>query len=143
MEIRVAVSTEDGVTLTPDHFGEGRYFLIYEFSNGAYRLVERRENTSPEEEDHGSAEKAKSISAILRDIPVLLGYQFGPNIMRIKDHFLPVVSRERNIERALELLSQHFEVVESELGQKRGNVVILNDHGARIVKVKDSNAKDF
>lgn len=141
--MRVAVSTKDGIMLTNDHFGEGEHFLIYEVSKEGYRLLEKRKNTSPEEEEHGSAKKAQGIREILQDIPVLLGFQFGPNILRIKDHFLPIVSRKRKIERALELLCNNFTAIEEEFHKGRGKVIILNVEGAKILKLSEKNAKDF
>ena len=137
--MKVAVSTSDGKEITKDHFGEGKFFLIYEVGDGVM-LLEKRENNSPEEE-HGAKEKARGISTILSDIPIFLGYQFGPNIMRIKDKFLPVVSRERNIEKALELLRRYEDEIKKELKAPRGRAIIMNEGGIRIVEVKD--AKDF
>ncbi len=141
--MRIAISTEDGKTITKDHFGEGEFFLIYELDAQGYRLLERRENTSPPEEDHGSEKKAMGISSILKDIPVLVGYQFGPNIMRIKDKFLAIVSRELDIETALNNLVARYSEVERELNSPRGNLIVLDGERIRVVKVKDINAKDF
>jgi len=137
--MKVAVSTMDGKEITKDHFGEGKFFLIYEIDDEPI-LLEKRENTSPNEE-HGSNEKAKGISSILSDIQIFIGYQFGPNIMRIKDKFLPVISRERNIEKALELFKRYEEKIMEELKEPRGRAIIMNEGGIRIVEVKD--AKDF
>ncbi|OYT58370.1 dinitrogenase iron-molybdenum cofactor biosynthesis protein [Euryarchaeota archaeon ex4484_178] len=139
----VAVSTSDGKRITNDHFGEGDKFLIYHVDFNGYRLIEERINTSPEEEEHGSAEKAKGISQILSDIPILLGYQFGPNIMRIKDKFLPIVSRERDIEKALYLMVRNYEEIKREEERERGNVIIMDGGKIKIIKVRDVNAKDF
>ncbi len=141
--MKVAVSTQDGITLTPDHFGEGEEFLIFEVRKDGYQLLERRKNTSPEEEKHGSKEKAKGIVSILWDVPVLLGYQFGPNIMRIKNIFLPVVSRERRIEKALKLLLENYDLVDKELSGERGKVIILSDKGGNIIKLKDSKIENM
>ena len=138
--MRVAVSTENEKEITRDHFGEGKFFLIYEFDSEGYRLVEKRENTSPEEEEHGSEIKAKGISAILKDVPILLGYQFGPNIYRIKEKFLPVVSRERIINNALELLWRNYNTLQ-EYASERGIVLILDGGGLKKIKLKDG--KDF
>ncbi len=138
--MKVAVSTNDGKEITKDHFGDGEFFLIYELGD-KLTLLEKRKNTSPPEEEHGSKEKAKGISDILSDIPIFLGYQFGPNIMRIKDKFLPVVSRERNIGKALELLKKYEDKIKEELRNPRGRVIIMDEGGIKIVEVK--NAKGF
>ncbi len=140
--MKVAISTEDGFTITRDHFGEGNEFLIYELSREEIKLVERRINSTPEEEEHGSREKARAISSLLNDIPVLVGYQFGPNILRIKDQFLPVLSKETRVEKTLELLKRHYNSIEKE-AKNRGNVVILMEDSVRVVKINATNAKDF
>ncbi|EDY34442.1 Dinitrogenase iron-molybdenum cofactor domain protein [Aciduliprofundum boonei T469] len=137
--MKVAISTTDGIEITKDHFGDGKFFLIYEIGD-RIKFIEKRENNSPEEE-HGAKEKAKGISAILSDIPVFIGYQFGPNIMRIKDKFLPVISRERKIEKALELLRKYENEIKKELKAPRGRAIIMNEGGIRFVEVKDT--KDF
>lgn len=134
--MKLAVSTEDEKSITKDHFGEGEYFLIYEISSQGYRLLEKRENTSPEEEEHGSEEKARGIMGILEDVPVLLGYQFGPNIMRIKRNFLPIVSRERRIVDALKMLCENYETVKM-YEEERGIVLILDGNGLRRIPLKD------
>ncbi len=138
--MKIAVSTEDGEEITRDHFGEGKFFLIYEIGKDGYALIERRENTSPEEEEHGSEIKARGIMYLLKDIPVLLGFQFGPNIMRIKDKFLPIVSRERGIERALSLLMKNYDSLEK-MKDSRGIVLILNEDGLKNIPIK--NGKGF
>ena len=134
--MKVAISTNDGKILTPDHFGGGEYFLIYNITREGYELVEKRKNTSSPEEEHGSAEKAKGIVAILQDIPVLLGYQFGPNIMRIKNRFLPVISREKDIKNALKLLQKNLNIIEEGMGKKGEMLVILSNYVVKIVKMR-------
>ncbi len=141
--MKVAISTVDGKNITQDHFGEGEKFLIYEVEGEKASLVEERVNSSPEEEEHGSREKANAISSILKDIPILVGYQFGPNIIRIKNNFLPVISREKKIEDAIGLLLRHWNAVEEEAKELRGNVLILSKKGLRKVKININNAKDF
>ncbi len=139
--MKFAISTNDGMEITNDHFGEGNAFLIYEIGD-EIKLVERRENTSPNEE-HGSSEKAKGISSILSDIPILIGFQFGPNIMRIKNKFLPIVSRERNIEKAVKLLKRYEKEIREELENRRGRAIIVSEDRIRIVEINDFNTKDF
>jgi predicted Fe-Mo cluster-binding NifX family protein len=139
--MKIAASTEDGVHLTKGHFGDGKFFLIYEVSPKGFELIEKRENTSPEEEEHGSKAKAQGIASILKDVDALLGYQFGPNIMRIKEKFLPILSREPSVERAMEIIVRYYETIEREAKELKGNVVILDENGVRVVKIK--NGEDF
>ncbi len=141
--MRVAISTENEIQMTRDHFGEGTLFLIYEINREGYILLEKRENSTLSEDEHGSEEKARDIASILRDVDVLLGFQFGPNILRIKDRFLPVVSRENHIDVALRLFFKNYMYVERELHSPRGKVGILDKDGIKFIPLLDKNAKDF
>jgi len=134
--MKLAVSTEDEKTLTNDHFGEGEVFLIYHIDSQGYKLLEKRVNTSPEEDEHGSEKKAKGIMEILGDIPILLGYQFGPNIMRIKERFLPIVSRYKDIQHTLKMLIENYENLKN-FEDQRGIVLILDNRGLRRIPLKD------
>ncbi len=141
--MRVAISTEDEIQITRDHFGEGKLFLIYEINREGYKLIEKRKNSTPPEEEHGSREKARGISSILGDVDVLLGFQFGPNILRIKDKFLPIVSREMQIKDALKIFLQHYISIEKELHSPRGKVGILDHNDSKFILLQDKNAKYF
>ena len=141
--MKVAISTKDGKSITTDHFGEGNWFLIYEIENGKYELVERRRNTTPPEDEHGSKEKAMGISSVLKDVDILFGFQFGPNIMRIKDKFLPVVSREKSIEISLKLFLRHYRDIEKELFSPRGKVGILDKRGVKFIQLREKDAGNF
>ena len=135
--MKIAASTNDGENLVRDHFGEGKFFLIYEVDARGYRFLEKRENTSPPEEEHGSKEKALGIASILRDVDALLGFQFGPNIVRIREKFLPVLSREPSIERALENIVRNYDALKDEMRRHSRNVVILDGEGIKVAGVKN------
>ncbi len=111
----VAVSTDDEKNLTKNHFGDGRVFLIYELSPEGYKLVKRIENKSPEEEFHGDPNKARSIGQLLggEGVHVLVGFAMGPNIVRMRKAFVPVISRCESIEDALNALVKEYERLSS------------------------------
>jgi len=139
--MKIAASTEDGEHLTRGHFGDGKFFLIYEVSPDGYQLIERRENTSPDEEEHGSKEKARGIASILRDVDALLGFQFGPNIVRMKGKFLPILSRGQSIEKSLDIILENYHKIEKEARNLKGNLVILDENGVRVAAIR--NGEDF
>ncbi len=131
--VKVAVASDDGEKLKKDHFGEAKYFFIYEISEKEIKFLERRENTSKEERFHGDPEKAKSIGEILRDVDILLGFQMGPNVQRMKERFLTVISRYEDIKENLEIIKENIERFE-DLVKEKGKIVIINK-GPKIVVV--------
>ena len=122
--MRIAFASNDGILLADSHFGDAKYFYIYEIDKEGYKFIEKRENTTGEELEHGDEMKARSITSILRDVHVLVGYRMGPNVNRIKKHFLPIVSRHKRIERNIEILNKNYNII-SELYTKKNIIVII------------------
>ncbi len=133
----VALSTDDGKTLTKEHFGDGKIFQLYSVEDNEVNLLKIIENTTGEEEIHGDIEKAREISEIVKGVDILLGFRFGPNIMRIKRKFLPVISRERDIEKALKNLKKHIGEIKREMEKENRRAVILGQD-IKFVDVKDA-----
>lgn len=119
---KIALGTDDGKTLSNDHFGSAKFFLIYELDlrNGNVAFVKKIKNTTPKEKKHGDPRKAKSVGQLLRDVSVLIGFVMGPNIVRIRKKFLPVISREKEIKKVLEKLPQFLDQISKEVSKKPG-----------------------
>jgi len=120
--VKIACGTDDGINFTKEHFGSASFYLIYFFNlkTGEIKKIEERKNTSIEEEMHGDPKKAQSISALLKDVQVLVAFVMGPNIVRIRKKFLPIISRERSIKIALEKLKKQSNKIRQELKKKTG-----------------------
>jgi len=103
IKIKLACGTDNETEFTNEHFGSSKYFLIYEFDleTKDLKFLKRIENSTQEEEKHGDIKKAKSVSELLKNIFVFAAFRYGPNIIRIKKRFVPIVSREKNIEKTL------------------------------------------
>ncbi len=131
--MRIAFASNDGILLADSHFGDAKYFYIYEINEKEHRFVEKRENTTGEELEHDDEIKAQNIMSILRDVHVLVGYRMGPNINRIKKHFLPIVSRHKRIERNIEILNMNYNIIR-DLCNKRNIIIIIElDSKLRII----------
>ncbi len=104
MKFKIACGTDDSQNFTTEHFGDSKYFLIYECDSEIGKIVflEKRKNNSEEEEKHGDPKKAKGISEILKEVPVLLAFAMGPNIVRMRKKFVPIISKEKDIKKTLE-----------------------------------------
>ena len=129
--IIIACATDDGIFLADCHFGEARKYLIYRIENDKKIFIGKLENTSRQErigQSHGDAEKAFDVKSILkgRDVNVILGHKIGPNITRMRKHFVPVVSREREIEKALGSVIEKYDVILAEYDESNRRHFVLS-----------------
>ncbi|BDU50367.1 NifB/NifX family molybdenum-iron cluster-binding protein [Haliovirga abyssi] len=131
-ELIIACATNNGEEFVNDHFGSANYFDIYKMSKESIEKIDRVDNTSEEEKEddgiHGDPNKAKGISGILKkkDVQVVVGYKMGPNIIRMKKKFVPVIVRNINIKNSLEIVKNNFDKIVEELnnGENRKHIVL-------------------
>jgi hypothetical protein len=117
-KVRVALGSDDGETIIPDHMGAARDFYIFDlFEDGSSVLVEKRENTSPEEDEseskHGDVKKLKAAMWIFKDCDVVLGRRGSPNFVRMRDNteFQPVVTRVDSLSGSVLELTRSFDEI--------------------------------
>jgi len=117
MIFRIACGTNNGKIFTTEHFGDSKFFLIHELDSETLelRFIEKIYNNSEEEKMHGDAVKAKGVSGILNNVDVLIAFTMGPNITRMRKKFVPVISREIDIEKSLELFKGIVEEILPEI----------------------------
>ncbi len=124
MGIRVAVGVDDDEGMLSDqHFGDSKYFLIYEIDeDGNYRLVEKRVNRvrDMEEREHGDPRKFEAISNLLNDVDVFLAGRMGPNFLRVMEsrHY-PLVVGRKTVREALEILVSRLDEIKEEIMRRR------------------------
>lgn len=111
------------------HFGDARFFDIYEFDENQTSFVKRIKNTVDEEEDiHADPEKARGISTLLLDekVTVVVSKIFGPNIKRIKKKFVCIVVRDDEIDIGLKKICDNIEKIytEWEKGKQRKHLLL-------------------
>ncbi len=131
MKLKIACGTDDEKNFTDNHFGDSSKFFIYEYDseNQNIEFVEKIENKSEVEGEHGDIKKAKNISVILKDISILVAFVMGPNIIRMRKKFVPVVSREKNILKTLEKIKENFSEMINEIELPKGRdrkIFIIN-----------------
>ncbi len=122
MKVKLACGTDNETEFTNGHFGSSKYFLIYDFDleTKDLRFLKRIENSSQEEEKHGDIKKAKSVSELLKNVFVFAAFRYGPNIIRIKKRFVPIISREKNIEKTLNKVKLCSNEIKSEIEKEKG-----------------------
>lgn len=129
MKLKVAFATDDGKTFMGRHFGDARFYDIYELDEDRASFIKRIENTVDEEEDvHADPKKAKGISTLLLDekVTVVVSKIFGPNIKRIKKKFVCIVVRDDEIDVGLKKICNNIEkiYVEWEKGNERKHILL-------------------
>ncbi len=115
--VNVACGTDDGINFTNEHFGSAKFYLIYSLNleTGQSKYIRKIENTSVQEKIHGDPEKAMSISELLKDVQILMSFVMGPNIVRMRKVFIPVISRKKNINDALKKLTEKIDIIIKDL----------------------------
>jgi|GEM_PF-111330 len=121
-KVRFAFATDDGINYTKEHFGSAKKYLIYIFNQESKKLEFEKEilNTTPKEKIHGDPQKATKVSDLLKQISVLVAFVMGPNIVRMRKKFVPIISREINIVESLKILAIELEEVIEELKKEVG-----------------------
>ena len=103
MKIKIAFGLEND-SFPESHFGDSKYFDIYEMNKGEMTFIERRNNIKFDEDEHGAAKKAGHISNQLKDMDVFVAKVFGPNIKMIRRNFVPVIVKNKTFRDTLSLL---------------------------------------
>ncbi len=125
----IAIGTDNEKIIKPDeHFGMSKYFQVWNYSNGEIFLKETRENAKYEEDEtitHGDPSKAKATASVLTGVDVLAGKMMGPNIDRLKKKFVPVIIREPDIKKSLEIIKENINEIfeEKEKTDRRGIIL--------------------
>jgi len=129
MKLRVAFATDDGKNFMQRHFGDARFYDIYELDDHQASYIKRIENTTDEEEGvHADPRKAKGISTLLLDenVTVVVSKIFGPNIKRIRKKFVCIVVRDDEIDVGLKKICDNIEKIylEWEKGEERKHLLL-------------------
>jgi len=130
MELLIAFGTDDGKNLKgDDHVGMSKYFKVYRFSEDKEKFIERRENAKlkgNESLKHGDPEKAKATASALKNIDVLVGRRFGPNLPGLLKKFVCVIARIDTISNAIKLVYNNMDriIEEKNKGEKRRHIVL-------------------
>ena len=128
MKLLVAFGTDDGKNFNNDHVGMAKYFYVYEFSNGKEQLVEKRENvrfTGDETMKHGDPEKARATSSVLKEVDVLVGRKFGPNLPRLLEKFVCILVRTSSRATAIEAIHNNMDRIAEERDKEEGRKHIV------------------
>ena len=128
--ILFAIGTDDGKTIkSGDHVGMSKFYQIWKYLDGKLIFKEKRENIKYEENEsevHGDPQKAEKVASVLKGVSVIVGKMFGPNIIRLKNKFVPVVIREPNIKKAVKIIEENINEIIEEKNKKEKTGLVLN-----------------
>lgn len=113
-KMRIALGSNDGTNIVLGHMGMAEYFYVFDlFEDGTSSFLGKRENTSPNEAEHGLADKLKVAMEIFEDSDVVLGRKASPNFIKIRDNtkFQPVVTRVDTISDSMLEMGKSFDEV--------------------------------
>ncbi|NCF75347.1 MAG: 4Fe-4S dicluster domain-containing protein [Xanthomonadaceae bacterium] len=129
-KLTFAIGTDDGKIIKQgEHIGESEYFSIWDYSEGKMAFREKRENIKYEEDEtssHGNPEKAKKVSSVLTGVDVIAGKIIGPNVVRMKKKYVPVIIREPSIDRVIEIIKENINEIVDEYHKQDRKAIILN-----------------
>lgn len=113
----VACATDDGKHFISRHFGDAHYYYIFKFEKTHFVHIHTLSNKSGEELVHADPDKAKGITELLKEknVELVLSKVFGPNIQRIKNHFLPVMVSVESMEDGLLKLIASMAILEESI----------------------------
>ena len=120
-QFRVALGSNDGVTIADTHMGDTARFHVYDlFEDARSEPVDTRDNPALDG-GHGKPEKMKAIVAMLKDVDVVVARKLSPNFRRIAEgtRHQPVVVDADRIDETLERLHAAFDMI-CGLAERRG-----------------------
>ena len=129
-KLTFAIGTDDGKIIKQgEHVGESGYFSIWDYSEGEMTFREKRENIKYEEDEkisHGDPEKAKKVASVLAGVDIIAGKIIGPNVVRMKKKYVPVIIREPSIDKALKIIKENINEIVDECHKQDKKAIILN-----------------
>ncbi len=124
--MKIAVASDDKVTVRKGHFGEARYYLVFEADGDKILTEEVREN--PYFGDEHEHQRAKKILPLVQDCDVLIGRSMGR-------HSVPnLVAKGKTP--LLSLLNGVTESVEAYLAGDRSKFLVWDEEENKFVKIQ-------
>ena len=130
--MRTAFATGDGESFTNRHFGDNDYYDIYDITTSESKFIKRINNTTTtiEEKTHTDPGKAMGITSLLKkeNVQVVVSKVYGPNIKRIRKHFVCILINSNSISNSLNIIMENSKVIldEWEKGEGRKHINFKN-----------------
>ncbi len=116
-KIIAAFGLKNDNELTDRHFGDSTYFDMYELTENSIKYIKRINNVKVKERMHGDPNKAGVIGELLKETDVLVAFRMGPNILRMKKKFVPVIVNTRSVEKVKAVLISNYGAILKEVSR--------------------------
>ena len=130
--MKVAFATDDGEKYIDNHFGDAKYYDVYEILESESKFIKRISNTTEDddEEIHADPKKAKGVVSLFKneDIQTVVSKVFGPNIKRIRKKFVCILMNNQNIQDSIKIVQDNLNTIsdEWEKGEDRKHLNLKN-----------------
>jgi len=130
--MKVAFATDDGEKYIDNHFGDAKYYDVYEIFESESKFIKRINNTTEDddEEIHADPKKAKGVVSLFKneDIQTVVSKVFGPNIKRIRKKFVCILMNNQNIQDSIKIVQDNLNTIsdEWEKGEDRKHLNLKN-----------------
>ncbi len=119
MSLQCAFSLDTENQFPNAHFGDADFFVVYSCDSEKIEFMKKIPNPHKDmhsEDNHGDQSKAEAIIQLLKNesVNVLISRQFGPNIRRINQHFIPVMISAEDPQEVIQILKKHGHWIEEE-----------------------------
>jgi predicted Fe-Mo cluster-binding NifX family protein len=121
LKITAAFATDEGKSFMDRHFGDARYFDVYEIDENGSSFLKRIDNSTDKDESddvHGDPAKAGGIMGLLlkENVNVAVSKNFGPNMKRILKKFACVRFSGNDIGECIKHIQKNIDIISVELG---------------------------
>jgi len=106
--IKIAIPTNDGVSIFPNMVGMAKYMFIYEIENGKqFRLIEKRSNPFAKTMQHL---KTLDVYELIDDCSIIVSAHIGKKgITRLQERGMELIFKKGKIEQALVEVNNNLE----------------------------------
>ncbi len=108
--MKIAIGMSDKEIVNDDHFGQSKFFNIYEYENGNFEKIEERQNPKYGVHQHA---KVSDMLEFLDDCKVWSGGSMGKgSYNKLKEMgYIPIIVKSLKIDEALKEIKRVLEVM--------------------------------
>ncbi|MFZ5515605.1 MAG: NifB/NifX family molybdenum-iron cluster-binding protein [Candidatus Zhuqueibacterota bacterium] len=120
--MKLAIGTDDGMTIRQGHFGESKYYSICEILNGIFFTQELRQNPFRDEK-HAVHGQTENIMDLLNDCQIFIAKSYGMKSLKkiVQNKIDAIITDLDDIERTVQFYLHsediHFKYYDDENGQ--------------------------
>ena len=150
--MKVAFATDAAGQIVSQHFGAAAQFHLFEFSDAGAKPLGVRDNPHPGHgghghhhhhdhahgEGHGHHGKGRALIEFFEEegVALLVARQFGQNIRMVCEHFIPVLTGQTEVPRAVEEIMVNLSMFEEEWTAPAGERhLIFRIKGAEMIPI--------